>query len=86
MEIGEVIPENHEDHEMREPKEMVDTFLEKESHKRNQHGYGISYEKLKGMALQKEYIERERGKSPTIAMWPYCVTSLTENLPPMKRL
>ena len=52
----------------------------------NQYRHRISYEKEKGMALQKEYIEREKGKSPTIAMWPCYVTSLTENLPPMKRL
>ena len=38
------------------------------------------------MALQKEYIERERGKIPIIAMWPCYVTSLIKNLPPMKRL
>ena len=38
------------------------------------------------MTLQKEYIEREKGKIPTIAMWICYVTSLTENLTPMKRL
>ena len=52
----------------------------------NQHGHGSSYEKLKGMVLQREYIERERGKIPTISMYTYCVTSLIDNLPPMKRL
>ena len=52
----------------------------------NQHGNEISYEKLKGMELQREYIERDRGKTLKIAMWPYCVTSLIKNLPPMKRL
>ena len=34
MEIGEVIPEDHEDHDMTEPQEPVETFLEKDSHKR----------------------------------------------------
>ena len=38
------------------------------------------------MALEREYIERERGKIPTIAMWPYFVKSLIHNLPPMKRM
>ena len=38
------------------------------------------------MALQKEYIEIERGKSPKIIVWPYYVTSLINKLPPMKRL
>ena len=52
----------------------------------NQHGNGSSYEKKKGMVLQKECIEKEKGKIPTIAMWTYCVKSLTDNLPPMKRL
>ena len=28
----------------------------------NQHGHGSSYKKLKGMALQREYIERKRAK------------------------
>ena len=52
----------------------------------NQHENGSSYEKQKGMVLQKEYIEREREKITTIAMWPSYVTSLIENLQPMKRL
>ena len=52
----------------------------------NLHGHRRSYEKLKGMVLQREYIERERGKIPTISMWPCSVTSLIENLLPMKRL
>ena len=47
----------------------------------NQHEHKSSYEKLKGMALQRKYIERERGQSPTIAMWPCCVTTLIKNLP-----
>ena len=34
MEIGEAIPEDHEDHEMIEPQEPVETFIEKDSHKR----------------------------------------------------
>ena len=34
MEIGESIPEAPEDHDMREPQEMVETFLEKDSQKR----------------------------------------------------
>ena len=34
MEIGEAIPEDHEDHDMTEPQEPVETFLEKDSHKR----------------------------------------------------
>ena len=33
MEIGEAIPENHEDHGMTEPQEPVETFLEKDYHK-----------------------------------------------------
>ena len=52
----------------------------------NQHGHRISYKKKRGMVLQKEYIEREKGENPIIVMWSFCVTSLTENLPPMKRL
>ena len=35
MEIGEAIPEDHEDHDMKKPQVIVETFLEKESHKRN---------------------------------------------------
>ena len=35
MEIEEEIQENHEDHEMTEPQEPIETFLEKDSHKRN---------------------------------------------------
>ena len=34
MEIGEAIPKDHEDHDMAEPQESVETILEKESHKR----------------------------------------------------
>ena len=34
MEIGETIPEDHEDHDKTEPQELVEKFLEKESHKR----------------------------------------------------
>ena len=34
MEIGESIPEDHEDHDMVEPQEPVETILEKDSHKR----------------------------------------------------
>ena len=34
MEIGESILEDHEYHNMTEPQDMVETFLEKESHKR----------------------------------------------------
>ena len=34
MEIGEAIPEDLEDHDMIEPQELVETFLEKDSHKR----------------------------------------------------
>ena len=34
MEIGEAIPEDHEDHDMAEPQEPVETILEKDSHKR----------------------------------------------------
>ena len=34
MEIGEVILEDHEDHDTKEPQELVETFLEKDSHKR----------------------------------------------------
>ena len=34
MEIGEAIPEDHEDHDMEEPQEMVETILDKDSHKR----------------------------------------------------
>ena len=33
MEIGEAIPEDSEDHDMIEPQELVETFLEKDSHK-----------------------------------------------------
>ena len=38
------------------------------------------------MTLQKEYLEREKKKIPIITMWLYYVASLTENLPPMKRM
>ena len=34
MEIGEAIPEDHEYHDMTEPQESIETFLEKDSHKR----------------------------------------------------
>ena len=34
MEIGEAIPEDPKDHDMTEPQESVETFLEKDSHKR----------------------------------------------------
>ena len=34
MEIGEAIPEYPEDRDMTEPYESVETFLEKDSHKR----------------------------------------------------
>ena len=34
MEIGEEIPKYHEDHDMEEPQEPVETILEKDSHKR----------------------------------------------------
>ena len=34
MEIGEAILEDHEDHNMTEPQEMVDTIIEKDPHKR----------------------------------------------------
>ena len=34
MEIGEAISKDPEDHDMTEPQELVETFLEKDSHKR----------------------------------------------------
>ena len=34
MEIGEEIPEDHEDHDMEEPQDLVEKILEKDSHKR----------------------------------------------------
>ena len=34
MEIGEAIPEDHEDHDMAERQEPIETILEKDSHKR----------------------------------------------------
>ena len=34
MEIREAIPEDHEDHDMKKPKEPVETVLKKDSHKR----------------------------------------------------
>ena len=34
MEIGEEILEDHEDHDMEEPQELVETLPEKDSHKR----------------------------------------------------
>ena len=34
MEIGEAIPEYHEDHDMEEPQEPVEIILKKDSHKR----------------------------------------------------
>ena len=70
MEIGEAILEDHEDHDMAEPQEPVETLLEKDSHKRNQYEHESSYNRQKGMALHKECIERERWKVPTIAMCP----------------
>ena len=52
MEIGESIPEYHEDHDMEEPQELVETFLEKDSHKRK-------------LALAQELIrEAERYSAP----------------------
>ena len=36
MEIGEAILEDHEYHDIAEPQEPVNTFLEKDSHKREQ--------------------------------------------------
>ena len=33
MEIGYAIPEDHEDHNMEEPQETLETILEKDSHK-----------------------------------------------------
>ena len=32
--MEEAIPEDHEDHDMEEPQELVKTLLEKDSHKR----------------------------------------------------
>ena len=52
----------------------------------NHNGDESSYEKQRGMTLHKEYTEREKGKTPAIAMWTCYVTSLKNNLPPMKRL
>ena len=34
MEIGEAIPEYHEDHDIAEPQAPIETLLEKDSHKR----------------------------------------------------
>ena len=51
MEIGEVIPEDHEDHDMTGSQEMAETFLEKDSHKRKPAWHESSYKKQKGMAL-----------------------------------
>ena len=34
MEIGEAIPEDHEDHDMEKPQEPIETIIEKDSHKR----------------------------------------------------
>ena len=34
MEIGEAILEDHEDHDMTEPQDLVEKILEKDSHKR----------------------------------------------------
>ena len=86
MEIGEAIPEDPKDHKMMEPQEPIETSLRRTPIRGNHHGYESSYEKLKGMALQQDFIEREKGQSPTIAIWPCYVTSLTRNLPPIKRL
>ena len=36
MEIGEAIPEDHEYHDMKEPQDLVETLLKKDSHKRKQ--------------------------------------------------
>ena len=66
----EEILEVHEDHGMVEPQEPIETLHEKDSHKRNQHGYESSYKKQKGMALQKECIEEGKGQILTTNMWP----------------
>ena len=34
MEIGEAIPEDHEDHDMEKPQTSIETLVEKDSHKR----------------------------------------------------
>ena len=34
MEIGEAIPDDHEYHDMAEPQELVETIIQKDSHKR----------------------------------------------------
>ena len=86
MEIGKAIPEEPEDHDMIEPQEPVEPFLEKDSHKRKPAWARELLREAERYGAPKEYIERERGQIPTIAMWPCCVTSLIENLPPMKRL
>ena len=65
---------------------MVETFLEKDSHKRK---LEWAQELLREAERNgtPEGLHRERkGKSPTISMWPCYVKSLIKNIPPMKML
>ena len=63
MEIEESIPEDHVNHDMTERQELVETFLEKDSHKRKPawERY-ILWEDERYGALEGIYRERKREK------------------------
>ena len=86
MEIEEAILENHEYHDMTELKEQVETFLEKDSHKRKPTWAWELIQEAERYGDQ-EGIHRERKRENTynsyVALY---MTSLIENLPPMKNL
>ena len=84
--IVEAIPEVHEDHDMEIPQEIVEKLHEIDSSKRKQHGHRNSCKKKKGMVLHMGCKEKGKYQNLTTSMWPCCVTSLTRNLPNMKRL
>ena len=72
---------------MTEPQEPVETFLERDSHKRKLTWAQELIREAKRCGIPGGiHRESEKGKNPTIVMWIFCVTSLTKKLPPMKRL
>ena len=87
MEILEAIPDYHEDRDMEEPQDLVETILDKHSHKRKlAWAWELLREAERHATPEGIHRERERGKIHKIYMWLCCVKSLTETLPPKKRL
>ena len=80
------IPEDHEDHDMEEPQEPLETLHEKDSHKRKPTWERELIQYVERYGAPEGCIEKGKDQNLTTAMWPCCVTSLTRNLPPMKRL